>query len=95
MSLTYYLQGVALCDVLEQYAPISKRDKKTLEARVGKPLPTGLEIREIVVPAGTGAWQLDDEYYIQIRRSARVEQEDRRYFDELAKTNPAFARLLE
>lgn len=63
----YFTSGVTLSHVQESYTQLSVQDRRVLEELIGDKLPDGIEARFELYPAGTGAWQLDDEYRLQLR----------------------------
>ena len=79
----------------KEYEPISRREKADLEKRIGENLPNGLEIGELCIPAGTMAWQLDDEYHPVLRYSPKIKHEDKKALDEIASRNPVLYRALQ
>ena len=78
----------------KKFQPIKLEQRIELERILGEPLPNGLEIHEVCIPAGTGLWQLDDEYEIKIRYSSKITPEDRAINEALAERNPYFRRLM-
>ena len=78
----------------KKFRPMDTKQKAVLEQVVGATLPNGLEIGEICIPAGTMAWQLDDEYRTVLRYSTKIRPEDKVQCEALAERNPRFVDLL-
>ena len=80
-------------DILSQLKN-SKVDKKVLEDFIGESLPDGIEARFELFPAGCGAWQLDDEYRLQLRLAHFMRETEKSYCKDLARRNDLFRRML-
>ena len=85
------MRSIYLC---ERYRSVTRKQKNELEKIVGEPLPNGLERGLLCVPAGTYAWQLDDEFKVVLRYSKTMRPEDRKSCDELAERNQHLSYLL-